>query len=49
MLVEQNVEVTLNLADRAYVLSRGALVLSGTAEELRSSDRVRSAYLGMGN
>jgi branched-chain amino acid transport system ATP-binding protein len=49
MLVEQNVNVALNLASRAYVLSRGALALSGSAEELRGSDRVRKAYLGMGN
>ena len=49
MLVEQNVNVALNLASRAYVLSRGALALSGSAEELRGSDHVRKAYLGMGS
>ncbi len=48
ILVEQNVDVALNLANRAYVLSRGALVLSGSSEELRGSDRLRKAYLGMG-
>ena len=48
ILVEQNVDVALNLADRAYVLSRGALALSGSADELRGSDRLREAYLGMG-
>jgi len=48
IIVEQNVDVALNLAKRAYVLSRGALVLSGTAEEVRNSDRLRQAYLGMG-
>jgi branched-chain amino acid transport system ATP-binding protein len=48
ILVEQNVDVALDLADRAYVLSRGTLVLSGSAEELRGSDRLRQAYLGMG-
>jgi branched-chain amino acid transport system ATP-binding protein len=48
ILVEQNVDVALSLASRAYVLSRGALVLSGSAEELRGSDRLREAYLGMG-
>jgi branched-chain amino acid transport system ATP-binding protein len=48
ILVEQNIDVALNLAKRAYVLSRGALVLSGPSEELRVSDRLRKAYLGMG-
>jgi len=41
ILVEQNVDVALSLAKRAYVLSRGALVLSGSSEELRGSDRLR--------
>ena len=48
ILVEQNVEVALNLAERAYVLSRGALALAGSATELRTSPRLREAYLGMG-
>ena len=48
VLVEQNVEVALNLAERAYLLSRGELVLSGTATELRGSSRLRQAYLGTG-
>ncbi len=48
ILVEQNVDVALALADRAYVLSRGTLALSGSAEELRGSDRLRQAYIGMG-
>ena len=48
ILVEQNVNVALSLANRAFVLSRGALVLAGTSEELRGSDRLREAYLGMG-
>jgi len=46
LLVEQNVDVALRLAHRAYVLSRGQLVLSGTAEELRGSAALRQAYLG---
>jgi len=49
VLVEQNAEVAFALATRAYVLSRGRLVLSGEAGELRGSDRLRDAYLGMGN
>jgi branched-chain amino acid transport system ATP-binding protein len=48
ILVEQNVNVALSLAKRAFVLSRGALVLAGTSDELRGSDRLREAYLGMG-
>lgn len=48
ILVEQNVEVALNLAERAYVLSRGGLALAGSADELRASPRLREAYLGMG-
>jgi branched-chain amino acid transport system ATP-binding protein len=49
ILVEQNVDVALNLANRAYVLTRGTLALSGLADELRGSDQLRKAYLGMGN
>jgi branched-chain amino acid transport system ATP-binding protein len=49
ILVEQNVDVALGLADRAYVLSRGSLVLAGPAGGLRSSDQLRRAYLGMGS
>lgn len=47
LIVEQNVKQTLKFADRGYVLENGRLVLSGSAEELRSSDEVRRAYLGM--
>jgi branched-chain amino acid transport system ATP-binding protein len=46
VLVEQNVGVALELAGRAYVLSRGQLVLSGTASEVRESPRLQEAYLG---
>ena len=46
VLVEQNVGVALGLAERVYVLSRGRLVLSGTAAELRGSPRLQQAYLG---
>jgi branched-chain amino acid transport system ATP-binding protein len=46
VLVEQNVGVALALAERAYVLSRGRLVLSGQAAELRGSPRLQQAYLG---
>ena len=47
VLVEQNVAVSLKLADRAYVLENGRVTLAGTGEELLADDRVRQAYLGM--
>jgi branched-chain amino acid transport system ATP-binding protein len=46
LLVEQNVALALEIADRATVLANGTVVLSGTAAELASSDLVRQAYLG---
>ncbi len=46
LLVEQMVDRALALADRAYVLERGAVVLSGTAAEIAASSVVRRAYLG---
>jgi branched-chain amino acid transport system ATP-binding protein len=46
LVVEQNANVALDLADRAYVLEAGATVLSGNADELRHDDAVRKAYLG---
>jgi branched-chain amino acid transport system ATP-binding protein len=47
MLVEQNVAASLKLADRAYVLENGQVVLSGRGVELLEDARVRSAYLGL--
>ena len=47
LLVEQDVPVALGLVSRAYVIENGAIVLSGTADELRESDHVRHAYLGI--
>ena len=46
LVVEQNANVSLSIADRGYVLSTGRLVLSGTAAELRENDDLRKAYLG---
>ncbi|MCL1913882.1 MAG: ABC transporter ATP-binding protein [Eubacteriaceae bacterium] len=46
LLVEQNASQALALADRAYVLETGKIVLSGKGEELLKSDEVRKAYLG---
>jgi branched-chain amino acid transport system ATP-binding protein len=46
LVVEQNANVALDLAHRAYVLEAGRMVLSGAADELRHDDAVRKAYLG---
>ncbi|MBK5332242.1 MAG: ABC transporter ATP-binding protein [Ilumatobacteraceae bacterium] len=45
-IVEQNANLALDIADRAYVLEAGRIVLSGSAAELRANDAVRRAYLG---
>ncbi|MEW6424164.1 MAG: ABC transporter ATP-binding protein [Bacillota bacterium] len=47
LLIEQNVQHTLEIADRAYVLENGRVVLEGASGELLQSDYVREAYLGM--
>lgn len=47
LLVEQNVNTTLRLVDRAYVLEQGRVVLQGTGEELLSNKEVQEAYLGI--
>jgi branched-chain amino acid transport system ATP-binding protein len=47
LLVEQNVALSLKLAQRAYVLENGRVTLTGTGAELLADDRVRSAYLGL--
>ncbi|HET7045160.1 MAG TPA: ABC transporter ATP-binding protein [Gaiellaceae bacterium] len=46
LVVEQNANVSLSIADRGYVLSTGRLVLEGKAEDLRENDDLRKAYLG---
>ena len=46
LLVEQNAQMALSVADRAYVIETGKIALSGTGEELAKSDEVRKAYLG---
>jgi branched-chain amino acid transport system ATP-binding protein len=46
LLVEQNANMALSIADRAYVIETGKIVASGTAEELNQSDQIRNAYLG---
>ena len=46
LLVEQNANMALSVADRAYVLETGKIVLSGNAKVLLADDAVRAAYLG---
>ena len=46
LLVEQNANLALSIADRAYVVETGRIVLSGNAEELTSSEEIKMAYLG---
>lgn len=46
LLVEQNAQAALSVADRAYVLETGKISLTGTGAELMASDAVRKAYLG---
>jgi branched-chain amino acid transport system ATP-binding protein len=47
VLVEQNVAVSLKLANRGYVLENGRITLSGSGADLLADDRVRQAYLGL--
>ena len=46
LLVEQNAEMALSVADRAYVMETGRITLSGTGKELAASEEVQKAYLG---
>jgi branched-chain amino acid transport system ATP-binding protein len=46
LLVEQNTSLALDLADRAYLIETGQLVMSGAAQDLRNDENVRRAYLG---
>ena len=46
LLVEQNAEMALKVADRAYVMESGKITLSGTGAELAASDAIKKAYLG---
>ena len=46
LLVEQNAQVALSIADRAYVLETGKISMSGSAKELLNDERVQKAYLG---
>lgn len=46
LLVEQNASMALQIADRAYVMETGSIVLTGTGEELMQSEDIKKAYLG---
>ena len=46
LLVEQNAKMALNIANRAYVLETGQVVMSGDAKELSNNEQLRKAYLG---
>lgn len=46
LLVEQNAHMALSIADKAYVIETGEIVLQGSAEQLLKSDDVKKAYLG---
>jgi branched-chain amino acid transport system ATP-binding protein len=46
LLVEQNANMALSVADRAYVIETGRIEISGTASELQASEEIKKAYLG---
>ena len=46
LLIEQNANMALSIADRGYVLETGKIVLEGTGQELLTSESVKKAYLG---
>lgn len=47
LLVEQNVNATLEITDRAYVLEQGSIAMEGLSSEMKEDEHVRSAYLGI--
>jgi branched-chain amino acid transport system ATP-binding protein len=47
LLIEQNAQMALRLANRGYVLETGAIAIEGTSQELISNDKVRKAYMGL--
>lgn len=47
LLVEQNVNTTLEITDRAYILEQGRIVMEGPSQEVKQNDHVRNAYLGI--
>jgi branched-chain amino acid transport system ATP-binding protein len=47
LLIEQNVRQTLEIADRAYVLENGRVILSGEGKKLLKKELIKKAYLGL--
>ena len=47
LLIEQNAQMALRLANRGYVLETGTIALEGSSQELISNDKVRKAYMGL--
>ncbi len=47
LIIEQNVQQSLEMADRGYVIENGALILFGTGEELMENPEVKAAYFGV--
>jgi branched-chain amino acid transport system ATP-binding protein len=47
VIVEQNVDATLRVASRAYVMEHGRVVMEGSSQELMANDHVKKAYLGL--
>jgi branched-chain amino acid transport system ATP-binding protein len=47
LIVEQNINAVLKIADKGYVIENGTIVMEGTGEELRNSEHIKDAYLGL--
>jgi branched-chain amino acid transport system ATP-binding protein len=47
LLVEQNVNATLEITDRAYILEQGRIVMEGPSSSMKENEHVRNAYLGI--
>jgi len=47
LLVEQNVNATLDITDRAYILEQGKIAMNGPSHEMKANEHVRNAYLGI--
>jgi branched-chain amino acid transport system ATP-binding protein len=47
LLVEQNVNATLEITDRAYILEHGRIAMEGPSKEMKANEHVRNAYLGI--
>ena len=49
LLIEQNANMALKIADKAYVLETGRITMEGTGRQLLEDERVKEAYLGKSN